>query len=108
MYLGQIAGELFTLKKALLTKEIGILVFMRRVRKLRKRTWNYLRAISVLPDAKKAVGMAGSIMKSEDMMWRYDVEIFVRPIQHPADQQSCRTTNQTLCGVSQKFIFYSV
>ena len=71
LYLCQIAGEVFTLKKALLTKEIGILVFMRRIRKLRKRTWNYLRAISVLPDAKKAVGMAGSIMKSEDMMWRF-------------------------------------
>lgn len=79
-YLTYGADELFTLKNALLSKEIEVLFFMRRVRKLRKRIWHYLGKISLLPDAKKAVGMARSIMRSEDMMWRFIYDPYNIPL----------------------------
>lgn len=70
-YLRQIALELFALRKALLEKEIDVLRFLRRSRKLRKRTWYYLKAVSQVPEAIHAVRVARNIMKSENMMWKF-------------------------------------
>lgn len=69
--LKQISNELFSLKKSLEKKEIDILLFLRRGRKLRKRNWYYLRNISYLSGAPHAVRVAKNIMKSEKMMWKF-------------------------------------
>lgn len=71
MLLRGAASELFTLKKALQRNEIDILMFTRRVRKLRKRTRYYLKKISNLPEAIGASRVAKNIIKSEPMMWKF-------------------------------------
>lgn len=45
--------------------------FLRRARKLRKRTWYYLTKIAQLIDATGATSIAKNIMKSENMMWKF-------------------------------------
>ena len=65
------ADEIFTLKKALLDERIDVLRFLRRARKLRKRTWYYLKNITCLEDAQHAARVAQNIMKSENMMWKF-------------------------------------
>jgi len=69
--LRQIAYEIFALKKSLLSGEIDVLRFLRRNRCLRKRVWHYLKNIRYLPNAKQASGIAGNMMKSEIMMWKF-------------------------------------
>ncbi len=70
-YLRNVATELFALKKALLKDEIDTLRFIRRARKLRKRTRYYLKNISNLPEAIGASRVAKNIMKSDLMMWKF-------------------------------------
>lgn len=70
-YLRQVAAELFTLQKALSRNEINVLRFLRRTRKLRKRTWYYLKEIIHIADVIQAVRVAKNIMKSENMMWKF-------------------------------------
>ena len=62
-YLTQVAHESFALKKALLNDKINILRFLRRARKLRKRTWRYLRSLTYLEEAQAAARVAQNIMK---------------------------------------------
>lgn len=70
-YLRNVATELFALKKALSENQISALSLVRRARKLRKRTWYYLKEISRLPMAVGACRVAKNIMKSEKMMWKF-------------------------------------
>ena len=70
-YLGSVAFELFGLRKALSDGRIDVLRFLRRARKLRKRTWYYLRQISDIDEATGAVRVAKNIMKYENMMWKF-------------------------------------
>ncbi len=70
-YLRNVATELFALKKALLKDEIDTLRFIRRARKLCKRTRYYLKNISNLPEAIGASRVAKNIMKSDLMMWKF-------------------------------------
>ncbi len=70
-YLRNVANELFALKKALLKNEIDISRFIRRAKKLRKRTRYYLKEISRLPEAIGASRVAKNILKSERMMWKF-------------------------------------
>jgi transposase len=70
-YLRNVASELFALKKSLCKNEIDVLRFLRRSRKLRKRTWYYLRKITYETEAIQAVRVARNIIKSENMMWRF-------------------------------------
>ena len=71
IYLSDISRELFALKKALLAEEIEILFFLRRVKKLRRRSLKYLNEISYIDGLKQAPGMAKQMLKSESMMWRF-------------------------------------
>ncbi|MDE5064132.1 IS66-like element ISWen3 family transposase, partial [Wolbachia endosymbiont of Drosophila tristis] len=70
-YLRNVATELFALKKALLKSEIDVLRFVRRARKLRKRTKYYLKEISRLPEAIGASRVAKNVLRSERMMWKF-------------------------------------
>ena len=70
-YLKNTANELFSLKNAFLEKRIDKLLFLRRSRKLRKRTWLYLKNISHNTKAVAASRVAKNILKFEDMMWRF-------------------------------------
>ncbi len=70
-YLRRVIQEVFSLKKSLSDDKVDILRFLRRARKLRKRTWYYLREISLTLDAIHAVRVAKNIMKSESMMWKF-------------------------------------
>ncbi|WP_341790541.1 IS66 family transposase [Rickettsia endosymbiont of Polydrusus tereticollis] len=70
-YLRQVASELFALQKALSNNEIAMLRFLRRTRKLRKRTWYYLKNITCISNAVHAVRVAKNIIKVENMMWKF-------------------------------------
>lgn len=70
-YLRHVASELFALKKSLLEGKIEALRFLRRARRLRKRTWYYLKNITHVEDAQHAARVAKNIMKSENMMWKF-------------------------------------
>jgi transposase len=70
-YLKNVASELFALKKALTTNDIDALRFLRRARKLRKRTWRYLQEIAYVLQAVHAARVAKNMMKSENMMWKF-------------------------------------
>jgi len=70
-YLRRVIQEVFSLKKSLSDYKVDILRFLRRARKLRKRTWYYLREISLTLDAIHAVRVAKNIMKFESMMWKF-------------------------------------
>jgi transposase len=70
-FLEGVARELFALKTALAKDELSELYFLRRSRKLRRRTWHYLRDIAWQSEATQASRVAKNIMKSEDMMWRF-------------------------------------
>jgi transposase len=69
--LRQMGYEVFALKKALLSKQIDILRFLRRTRRLRERMWYYLKEIRYLSNAKQASGVAKNMMQSEIMMWKF-------------------------------------
>lgn len=70
-YLKQVAIEIFGLEKLMLEEKIDMIFFLRRARKLRKRTWYYLKNILCLENAEHAARVAKNIMKSEDMMWKF-------------------------------------
>ncbi|WP_243553103.1 IS66 family transposase, partial [Candidatus Cardinium sp. cBcalN2] len=70
-YLKQIASELFVLHRSFLNQSMGLVTFLRRIRKLRKRTWYGLKAISRLARAAQASRVAKNIMRSEPMLWRF-------------------------------------
>ncbi len=70
-YLRHIAYEIFALKKSLLEGKIEVLRFLRRARRLRKRTWYYLKNITYVENAEHAARVAKNIMKSENMMWKF-------------------------------------
>jgi len=70
-YLKQVAREIFALKLALQDKKINLAIFSRRARKLRLRTWNYLKDLTDLKEAVHAARVAKNIIKSENMMWKF-------------------------------------
>ena len=70
-YLKQVACEIFALKKALQDGKINVAIFSRRARKLRSRTWNYLKDLTREKEAVHASRVAKNIMKSENMMWKF-------------------------------------
>lgn len=70
-YLKEIAGELFGLNRAFLNHSIDLFTFLRRIRKLRKRTWYGLKAIARTPDALHASRVARNIMRVESMLWKF-------------------------------------
>ena len=87
-YLKNVAFEMFGLKKALSDQQIDILRFTRRARKLRKRTWYYLKNITYLGNAKHAGRVAKNIMNSEDMMWKFlDDPVNIPLTNNHAEQQ---------------------
>ncbi|MCT4697302.1 IS66 family transposase [Candidatus Cardinium sp. TP] len=71
VYLKEIASELFALHRAFLNQSIELFNFLRRIRKLRQRTWYALKAIIRLPDAIHASPVARNIMRVEPMLWRF-------------------------------------
>jgi transposase len=70
-YLEKQASELFAIKKSLDREHITVLQFLRRAKKIRKRTWHYLKNITCTEDAVHASRVAKNIMKVEDMMWKF-------------------------------------
>lgn len=70
-YLSEIASELFALNRSFLNYSIGLLTFLRRIRKLRKRTWYGLKAIARLAGAVHASRVARNIMRAEPMLWKF-------------------------------------
>jgi transposase len=70
-YLKKIAMELFGLRKALCRDQIDMKFFLRRVRKLRKRSSYYLYKIICTKSAIHAARVAKNILRSEEMMWRF-------------------------------------
>jgi hypothetical protein len=50
---------------------MDMLIFLRCVRKLRKRTWYGLKSIASLSDAAHASRVAKSMMRSERMLWKF-------------------------------------
>ncbi len=97
-YLRNVATELFALKKALLKDEIDTLRFIRRARKLRKRTRYYLKNISNLPEAIGASRVAKNIMKSDLMMWKFLDDPENIPL----------TNNYAERCLPKSFIFYTI
>jgi transposase len=89
-YLRHMAAEVFFLKKALLAKEIDVLRFTRRARKIRKRTWYYLKEISHQQEAAAAARVAKNIMKSENMMWKFLDDPMVIPLTNNHAEQQIR------------------
>jgi len=69
--LKQSANQLFSFRKALLNDQINVLRFLRYARKLRKRSWYFLKKISYKTDAIHAMRVAKNMMKSENMMWKF-------------------------------------
>ena len=69
--LEQVTRELFALKTAMVKNEIDVLYFTRRARKLRKKTWYFLRKVADEESAIGATRIAKNIMKSERMMWKF-------------------------------------
>lgn len=70
-YLKKIASELFVLHQAFVKHAIELFTFLRRIRKLRKRTWYGLKAIVRLPLATQASRVARNIMRAEPMLWKF-------------------------------------
>ncbi len=70
-YLKEMANELFALHRSFLNQSIGLVTFLRRIRKLRKRTWYGLKAIARIPRAAQASRVAKNIMRAEPMLWRF-------------------------------------
>lgn len=70
-HLKQLAYEMFAIKKALLEERIDEHIFCKRARKLRKRTWRYLKNIAHLANASQASRVAKNLLKSETMMWKF-------------------------------------
>ncbi len=70
-YLRFASREIFALKKSLLSREIDVLRFLRRSRKLRQRIWHYLNQIVNLQNADHAARIAKNMIKSENMMWKF-------------------------------------
>jgi transposase len=70
-YLKLVANELFKLKDSVLKNEINIFVFLRRAKKLRKRTLHYLKQVANVANVCQASRIAKTILKSFDMMWRF-------------------------------------
>ena len=68
-YLKEIASELFALHRAFLNHSIELIVFLRRIRKLRKRAWYGLKAFARLPLAAQASRVAKNIIGAEPMLW---------------------------------------
>jgi len=76
-----LAREVFALQRALKAKEIGLLQFFRRIKKLRKRSWYYLKNLSYLErSAIHASRVAKNIMKSESMMWKFIEDPLLIPL----------------------------
>lgn len=90
IYLEQLTLELFALRDSLFIKKIDILYFKRRTGKLRRRCWSYLNKIINLPDAGNAVRKAETIMKSEDMMWRFLYDPYHIPLTNNHAEQQIR------------------
>jgi len=65
------AIELFSLNRSFLNHSIDLLTFLRRIRKLRKRIWYGLKAVTRLPDAIHASRVAKNIMRAEPMLWKF-------------------------------------
>ena len=63
--------EIFALKQSLLCGEIDILRFLRRSKKLKSRTWHYLKNIYKMEEATQASRVAKNMLKSENMMWKF-------------------------------------
>jgi len=87
-YLSQVAKELFALKKALLNEQIDVLRFLRRAKKLKKRTCRYLKEIYWVPDATQASKVAKNLLRSERMMWKFlDDPVNIPLTNNHAEQQ---------------------
>ena len=90
MYLGGILAELFALRNLLHKNELSALLFLRRMRKLRRRMYKYLKEIAALNDAKQASGMALNMLKSEDMIWRFMYDPYNIPVTNNHAEQQIR------------------
>ena len=90
IYLEQLALELFALRDALSASNIDILYFKRRIQKLRRRCWRYLQKITLIPNAESAVKKAETIIKSEDMMWRFLYDPYNIPLTNNHAEQQIR------------------
>ena len=90
VYLGGILAELFALRNLLHKNELSALLFLRRMRKLRRRMYKYLKEIAALNDAKQASGMALNMLKSEDMIWRFMYDPYNIPVTNNHAEQQIR------------------
>ena len=90
IYLEQLTLELFALRDALFAEKVDILYFKRRAHKLRRRCWHYLQKITLLPNAESAVRKAETIIKSEDMMWRFLYDPYNIPLTNNHAEQQIR------------------
>lgn len=90
IYLEQMTLELFALRNALFAEQIDILYFKRRACKLRRRAWYYLNQIAYLPQAQSASRKAKTIMKAEDMMWRFLYDPYSIPLTNNHAEQQIR------------------
>ena len=71
-------------------REGDILYFKRLAQKLRRRCWHYLQKITLLPNAESAVRKAETIIKSEDMMWRFLYDPYNIPLTNNHAEQQIR------------------
>ncbi|WP_243575125.1 hypothetical protein [Candidatus Cardinium sp. cByotN1] len=79
-YLKAIASELFALHRAFLNHSIGLPIFLRRIKKLRKRTCYGLKTIARLPGAIHANRVARNIMRAKPMLWKVSIHYYGRVI----------------------------
>lgn len=90
LHLKQVAYDTFTLRKLLIEEKVDQPLFLRRLRKLRKRLWYYLNGVANLDNAPHALRVAKNLLKSEAMMWKFLDDPKVIPMTNNHAEQQIR------------------
>ncbi len=85
--LEQIGHEVFVLEKAFKIQAIDHLLFMRRIRKVKKRMIYALKGILRVPDCPHAHRVAQNLLNSFEMMWRFVDNREIEPTNNLAERQ---------------------
>lgn len=90
LYLKQVADDIFSLRKLLIAEKIDQRLLQRLAKKLKKRTWYYLKGIAQLDSAAQASRVANNLLKSENMMWKFLDDPKIIPLTNNHAEQQIR------------------